>query len=49
VPGKAAGNVCYSLTEQVISDFHDRNAWPENLAFPTFLDWLIFYMEVIET
>jgi len=49
VPGKAAGNVYYSLVEQVISDFHDRNAWLENLAFPTFLDWLIFYMEGIET
>jgi len=49
VPGESAGNVYYSSMEKIISDFHDRNTWLENLAFPTFLDWLVFYLEGIET
>ncbi|MBS0603606.1 MAG: SMI1/KNR4 family protein [Verrucomicrobia bacterium] len=47
-PLSQAGNVYYSSLEKVLSDIRDRNAWQENLAFPTFLDWLIFYLESIE-
>ncbi|MBS0605687.1 MAG: SMI1/KNR4 family protein [Parachlamydiales bacterium] len=47
-PGKEVGNVYYSTLEKVISDHTDRNASMENLAFPSFLDWLVFYLESIE-
>lgn len=43
-PMGCPGNVLYSTAEGKISDVHDRNSWNENLAFPTFLDWLIFYL-----
>lgn len=39
------GNVLCSLHEGYISDFHNRNTMMENLAFPAFLDWLIFYLD----
>lgn len=42
------GNVYYSMAEGGISDVHDRNTWNQNLVFPSFLDWLIFYLEGIE-
>lgn len=44
----SAGNVYYSMAEGKISDIFDQNSWGQNLAFPTFLDWLIFYLEGIE-
>lgn len=47
-PITSPGNVYYSMAEGKISDVHDQNSWSENLAFPTFLDWLVFYMEGIE-
>ena len=47
-PNEQAGNVYFSMIEKTISDISDRNNWQENLAFPTFLDWLIFYLESIE-
>jgi hypothetical protein len=47
-PEHEIGNVCYAPSEQIISDIQDKNFWPENLAFPTFLGWLAFYLEGIE-
>jgi hypothetical protein len=44
-PSEQAGNVYCSPAENTLSDIQDRNSWQENLAFPTFLDWLIFYLE----
>lgn len=46
-PSEQAGNVYCSPAENALSDVRDRNGWQENLAFPTFLDWLIFYLESI--
>lgn len=46
---KGIGNVYYSTLEKVISDYTDRNALFENLAFPSFLEWLMFYLESIES
>lgn len=48
IPIDEVGNVFYSMAEGKISDVNDRNSWSENLAFPTFLDWLIFYLEEVE-
>lgn len=45
MPEGEPGNVLYASHEKKISDFKDRNHWQQNLAFPTFLDWLIFYLE----
>jgi hypothetical protein len=39
------GNVLCALSEGTISDFRMRNKGEETLAFSTFLDWLIFYLE----
>ncbi len=47
-PEGQAGNVYYSMIEKTISDVSDRSRWQDHLAFPTFLDWLIFYLENIE-
>jgi SMI1 / KNR4 family (SUKH-1) len=47
-PMKSPGNVYYSMAEGRISDVNDPSAWNQNLAFPTFLDWLIFYIEEVE-
>jgi hypothetical protein len=46
-PSEQAGNVYCSPMERIFSDVRDRHHWQENLAFPTFLDWLIFYLESI--
>ncbi len=46
-PSQQAGNVYYSSVEKTLSNIEDRSSWQENLAFPTFLDWLIFYLESI--
>ena len=42
------GNVYYSYNENLISDINDKNMWTENLAFPTFLQWFIFYLEIMD-
>lgn len=47
-PEQEMGNVYYSGIEHTISDFYNREAWGENLAFPTFLDWLLFYLRGME-
>lgn len=47
-PEKEMGNTLFSLNEGYISDYNDSLSRSKNLAFPTFLDWLMFYMEVID-
>lgn len=47
-PLRQVGNVYYSPGEKILSDIRDHKALQENLAFPTFLDWLIFYLESVE-
>jgi hypothetical protein len=42
------GNVFYSYSDSSISNYLDKTRWTENLSFPTFLDWLMFYLEVME-
>lgn len=44
-PGNAMGNVYLSGIEYTISDYKDRKGWADQLAFPTFLDWLAFFLE----
>jgi hypothetical protein len=48
-PGEGMGNVYYSGITQTISDIQSKDSLGENsgerMAFPTFLDWLMFYME----
>lgn len=46
-PMQHAGNAYYSPIENALSDVQNRSTWQENLAFSTFLDWLIFYLESI--
>src|SRR5262249_1478434 len=47
-PAQEMGNVYYSGLTHTITDHTSGMAAPENQAFPTFLDWLMFYLEVIE-
>lgn len=47
-PNGSFGNIFYSSKERSISALNDPKKWGENLAFPTFLDWLILYLEGIE-
>lgn len=46
-PEEEMGNLYFSEHERSISNYLDRNRLEENLAFPTFLGWLIFYLEDI--
>lgn len=46
-PAEEMGNVYYSGLTHTISNTQMYEASPENMAFPTFLDWLMFYMESI--
>ena len=46
-PAEEMGNVYYSGLTHTISSTRGHAASPENMAFPTFLDWLMFYMESI--
>lgn len=46
-PEGQMGNLYYSGGEHTLSNFHKRALWADNLAFPTFLDWLVFYLEVL--
>lgn len=46
--GEEVGNVLCSLPEGTISDFRTYDRREKQLAFPTFLDWLIFYLEDVE-
>jgi hypothetical protein len=47
-PLEEMGNVYYSGLTKILSDFSGEGTWGENLAFPTFLDWLMFYLERME-
>ncbi|MBI5345684.1 MAG: SMI1/KNR4 family protein [Chlamydiae bacterium] len=42
------GNVYYSSGDLAISDFNLNISSIETLAFPSFLEWLIFYIEEVE-
>lgn len=47
-PEHEMGNVYYSSTTQTISDIDSSDPLSEGMAFPTFLDWLFFYLESVE-
>ena len=47
-PEQEMGNIYYSGIEHRVSDYKNRELWVENLAFPTFLDWLLFYIKGVE-
>ena len=48
-PEQEMGNVYYSGEENSISDVEDgKGSNSDTMAFPTFLDWLIFYLEQID-
>lgn len=44
-PGSEMGNVYLSGIDDTISDVSEKKAWVENLAFPTFSDWLKYYLQ----
>jgi hypothetical protein len=44
-PGSEMGNVYLSGIDYTISDYRNRKEWIEQMAFPTFLDWLAFYLQ----
>jgi len=46
-PEQEMGNVYYSGVSKTISGIAGREASAENMSFPTFTDWLMFYMELI--
>lgn len=47
-PQNEMGNVYYSGPQHTISDVRAKDSMTETMAFPTFLDWLQFYLEVID-
>lgn len=47
-PEEEMGNVYYSGSANTISDIAVRATNADNMAFPTFIDWLMFYLETIE-
>ncbi|NGX62037.1 MAG: hypothetical protein K940chlam9_01530 [Chlamydiae bacterium] len=46
-PGDEIGNVYFTEYEMTISNYLDEEKLEENLAFTTFLSWLVFYLEDI--
>lgn len=44
-PGSEMGNVYLSGIDYTVSDVSDKKAWMENLAFPTFSEWLTHYLQ----
>jgi hypothetical protein len=46
-PDQEIGNVYFSGIENTLSETGDPESWEDNMAFPTFLDWLKFYLEEI--
>lgn len=44
-PGSEMGNVYFSGIDYTISDVSQKRAWIENLAFPTFSEWLSYYLQ----
>lgn len=47
-PEQEMGNVYFSGTSLTISDVTDKESLLDAMAFPTFLDWLMFYLEKVE-
>jgi hypothetical protein len=47
-PAQEMGNVYYSGLTHSISNCTSADSSPENLTFPTFMDWLMFYLEKID-
>lgn len=47
-PAQEMGNIYFSGLTNTISSCRSAEASPENLAFPTFTDWLMFYLEKFE-
>lgn len=47
-PEQEMGNVYYSGEAQTISDVYRGKTSAETMAFPTFTDWLMFYLERVE-
>jgi hypothetical protein len=41
------GNIYFSGIETTVSDISDLKTWAENLAYPTFLEWLTAFLEGI--
>ena len=48
-PGSEMGNVYFSGIDYTLSDISDRSTWSENLAYPTFLEWLTEFLEGMNT
>lgn len=46
-PAQEMGNVYYSSQTNSISQCSSNESSPENLTFPTFTDWLMFYLEKV--
>ncbi len=44
-PGSEMGNVYFSGIDYTISDVSQKKAWMENLAFPTYSEWLSLYLQ----
>ncbi len=44
-PGSEMGNVYLSGIDYTISDVSNKKSWVENLAFPTFSEWLSCYLQ----
>jgi hypothetical protein len=44
-PGSEMGNVYLSGIDYTLSDVSDKKGWTENLAFPTFSEWLAHYLQ----
>ena len=44
-PGAEMGNVYLSGIDYTISDVSNKKMWTENLAFPTFSEWLVYYLQ----
>lgn len=47
-PEDEMGNVYYSGKNNTISILASKAPSVENMAFPTFMDWMLFYLEAIE-
>lgn len=47
-PEQEMGNVYYSGESKTISDVYGQGSSSETMAFPTFTDWLMFYLERID-
>ncbi len=44
-PGSEMGNVYLSGIDYTLSNVSDKKSWVENLAFPTFSEWLAYYLQ----